>query len=168
MKSMLLGGMKTKIRSLSSYGEKDLTSARSLSSQIQEISSGLNNCQPKNLMNKVIQHKQDFIKVFNHLKNFINFLNYRCSDISLPAENSTVEMNKIYTKFVSCNASISDTIDFTKDIVQLVSNTATDQESFPRGSVKLDSSDKNWIANRSFVEKKFITGNLTMHLWSRG
>ena len=161
MKSMLLAGMKTKIRSLSSYGEKDLTSARSLSSQIQEISSGLNNCQPKNLMNKVIQHKQDFIKVFNHLKNFINFLNYRCSDISLPAENSTVEMNKIYTKFVSCNASISDTIDFTKDIVQLVSNTATDQESFPRGSVKLDSSDKNWIANRSFVEKKFITGNLT-------
>ena len=160
-KSMLLTNIRTKIRIATSYGEKDLCDAKILCKQIQQSCIELDNCHSKTIISKVLKHKNDFINVFGKLKNFINFLNYRCSDVTFPAQNSFAKLNEKYSKFVDDNASIGDTIDFTKDIMQLTSNSNQYNPSFLSGSETNDSSDINWVADRSDVEKKYITGYLT-------
>ena len=162
MKSMLLAKVKMQIKCAASQGDSNFPR---IEDQLEKISlsiSQFDTNQSNDIYQNMLELASSFTEGFCMIKSLINFYNFRCSAISVPAKSSLDELNQMYKSFSAPDASVEDTVEFTKNILEMTSN-SNDHEH--RNSLKAHEfyveADNNWMADISNIEKKYLTGKIT-------
>lgn len=163
MRTMLLAKVKVQIKCTSSHSDIIFPKIRDLLKNAGKAISEFDCTEPKQCVTDVGTLATRFTEGFRIIKSLINFYNYRCSPISIPAKHSLEELNQNYANFSAAEPSVEHTIEFTKSILTMTSTAEKDSNSSAI-TMQMDGlfeeTDDNWLIDVYTVERKFITGNI--------
>ncbi|KAL5269490.1 hypothetical protein ACHWQZ_G003094 [Mnemiopsis leidyi] len=161
MRSMHLARVKMQIKCASSQGDSNFPR---IEDQLEKISQSILQFDISNHSDDI--HKNMFeiasslTEWFRLVKTLINFYNFRCSPINVPAKSSLDELNQKYNNFSAPDSSVEDTVEFTRNILEMTSNSVKNCNAL-KAQQNYVEDDNNWIAESSNIEKKYLTGKIT-------
>ena len=160
MKSSYLSKVRMQIKIDLSDRDTALPTIKDQLKDMEKSIAELDITQPDNILKNVQGIASSFTALFGEIKSLINFYNFRCSPISVPTENSLDQINQLYKGFSAIDPSIEDTIEFTKNILQLTSSSCKN-ENIHNVVGLIENSDDNWVADSANIENKYLSGKIT-------
>ena len=160
MKSMHLARVKMQIKCAASQGDSNFPKIEDQLKKISQFISQFDANQSNDIYQNTLEIASSLTEGFCMIKSLINFYNFRCSAISVPAKSSLDEINQMYTSFSAPDASIEDTVEFTKNILEMTSYSNNNRNALTAHEFYTEA-DNNWMADISNIEKKYLTGKIT-------